>query len=129
MENKESSVAYVHDDNMPAAWEALRYWGKSVSRIERLAGGVANDVWSVRIDGQLAVARLGTRNDEDLAWETELLHFLARQGLHVPVPIPTLDGRLFADHLVVMQYIKGRSPETQSDWNRVADTLSATCID
>jgi len=110
-------------NNASAAWQALRHWGKSVSRVERLTGGVANDVWSVRIDGQLAVGRLGARSDEDLAWETELLHFLDRHGLHVPVPIPTSHGRLFADHLVVMQYVEGRSPETQSDWNRVAETL------
>jgi len=123
MENKKSSLTGVHGDNMPAAWEALKHWGKSVSRVERLTGGVANDVWSVRINGQLAVGRLGTRSDEDLAWETELIRYLARHGLHVPVPIPTSDGRLFADHLVVMQYIGGRSPKTQSDWNRVAHTL------
>jgi hypothetical protein len=30
----------------------------------------------------------------------------------VPVPIPTTDGRLFADGLVVMTYLKGGPPET-----------------
>jgi hypothetical protein len=29
-------------------WEALGRWGDDVARIEPLAGGVANDVWSVR---------------------------------------------------------------------------------
>ena len=33
----------------PMGWEALRQWGKDVARVERLAGGVANDVWSVRV--------------------------------------------------------------------------------
>jgi Ser/Thr protein kinase RdoA (MazF antagonist) len=104
-------------------WEALRRWGEGAERIERLAGGVANDVWSVRIRGQLAVGRLGARGDADLAWETELLLYLDREGLAVPVPIPTEDGRLFADGLVVMTYMEGGSPQTDADWRRVADTL------
>ncbi|GLQ53811.1 phosphotransferase enzyme family protein [Devosia nitrariae] len=104
-------------------WEALGQWGEDVARIEPLAGGVANDVWSVRVDGRLAVARLGTRSDDDLAWETRLLQYLDREGLTVPVPIPTTDGRLFADGLVVMTYVEGGPPETEADWRRVADTL------
>lgn len=104
-------------------WEALGQWGEDAARIERLSGGVANDVWSVRIDGRAAVARLGTRSDADLAWETGLLRHLDREGLTVPVPIPTSDGRLFADGLVVMTYVEGGPPETESDWRRVADTL------
>ncbi|HEY7269231.1 MAG TPA: phosphotransferase, partial [Dehalococcoidia bacterium] len=104
-------------------WEALRQWGKDVARVERLAGGVANEVWSVRVNGQLAVARLGARSDADLAWETDLLRYLDREGLTVPVPIPTTDGRRFADGLVVMTYIEGGPPEAEDEWRRVADTL------
>jgi Ser/Thr protein kinase RdoA (MazF antagonist) len=104
-------------------WEALEQWGDDVARIEPLSGGVANDVWSVRVNGQLAVGRLGARSDADLAWETELLRHLDREGLTVPVPIPTTDGRLFADGLVVMTYIEGGPPETEADWRRVADAL------
>jgi hypothetical protein len=51
----------------PVGWEALRQWGEDVARIEPLAGGVANDVWSVRVHGHLAVGRLGARGDADLA--------------------------------------------------------------
>lgn len=108
---------------MPMEWEALKHWGDDVARIERLAGGVANDVWSVRVNGQLAVCRRGSRNDADLAWETGLLKHLDREGLAVPVPIPTLDGRLFAEGVVVMTYVEGKSPGTEADWRRVADTL------
>ena len=104
-------------------WEALRQWGEHVARVEPLAGGVANEVWSVRVDGQLAVGRLGARSDADLAWETELLQYLDREGLSVPVPIPATDGRLFADGLVVMTYLDGGPPETTDDWRRVAGTL------
>jgi Ser/Thr protein kinase RdoA (MazF antagonist) len=104
-------------------WEALEHWGDDVARLEPLAGGVANDVWSVRVNGRHAVGRLGTRSDADLAWETELLQFLDREGLTVPLPIPTADGRLFAEGLVVMTYVEGGPPETEADWRRVADAL------
>jgi hypothetical protein len=73
-------------------WDALDQWGDDVARIEPLAGGVANDVWTVRVNGHLAVGRLGVRSDADLAWETELLQRLDREGLTVPVPIPTPAG-------------------------------------
>jgi Ser/Thr protein kinase RdoA (MazF antagonist) len=104
-------------------WEALEQWGDDVARLERFGGGVANDVRRVRVNGRLAVGRLGGRSDADLAWETGLLHYLDREGLTVPRPIPTVDGRLFADGLVVMTYVEGGPPETAADWRRVADTL------
>jgi Ser/Thr protein kinase RdoA (MazF antagonist) len=107
----------------PVGWEALKQWGNDVVRIEPLAGGVANDVWSVRVNGRLAVGRLGARSDADLAWETALLERLDRAGLTVPTPIPTTDGRLFADGVVVMTYVEGGPPETEADWRRVAGTL------
>jgi len=106
-------------------WDALEHWGDDVTRLEPLTGGVANDVWSVRIGGRLAVARHGRRSDADLGWETNLLQHLDRQGLTVPAPIPTRDGRLFVDGLVVMQYVEGGPPETEDDWRRVAETLRA----
>ena len=105
------------------SWDALALWGQKVTRIEPLAGGSSNDVWSVRVDGRLAVARLGKRSDADLAWEAELLRHLDRNGLAVPVPIPTPDGRLFVNGLVVMEYMEGGPPETAGDWRRVAETL------
>jgi Ser/Thr protein kinase RdoA (MazF antagonist) len=104
-------------------WEALSQWGEDAARIEPLAGGVANDVWALRLNGKRAVGRLGRRSDADLAWETALLKHLDKEGLTVPMPIPTLDGRLFVDGLVVMTYLEGRRPETPADWGRVADTL------
>jgi len=104
-------------------WEALSAWGEDAVRIKRLAGGSVNDVWSVRVGGKLAVARLGTRDDADLEWEADLLLHLDRSGLAVPVPIPTSDGRLFTDGLVVMQYMEGDPPRSAADWRRVAETL------
>ncbi|WP_144378036.1 phosphotransferase [Mesorhizobium amorphae] len=102
-------------------WETLELWG--ATRIEALSGGVANDVWSVRVGGALAVARLGSRSNADLAWEAGLLLHLDRNGMTVPVPIPTREGRLFADGLMVMRYVEGGPPETEADWRRVAGTL------
>lgn len=107
----------------PVGWDALRLWGEDAVRIERLAGGVANDVWSLRVNGQLAVGRLGTRSDADLAWEAALLQHLDREGLMVPVPIATTDGRLFVNGLVVMNYMEGGPPETAADWARVGETV------
>ena len=103
--------------------EALEQWGDDVTRLEPLTGGGVNQVWSVRVNGQLAVARLGSRSDADLAWETDLLRHLDRQGLRVPVPLATTSGRLFADGLVVMTYVEGEPPETEADWRRVAGML------
>jgi hypothetical protein len=51
-------------------WEALALWGDDVTRIERCETGVGNEVWNVRVHGQFAVGRLGTRSDADLSWET-----------------------------------------------------------
>jgi Ser/Thr protein kinase RdoA (MazF antagonist) len=112
-------------EDAPMGWEALRQWGDDVTRVQPLTGGVANQVWSVRVDGRLVVGRLGARSDADLAWETDLLRHLHGEGLTVPVPVPiaTTDGRLFADGLVVMTHVEGRPPETKTDWRRVAEML------
>src|ERR1700727_1121357 len=108
----------------PVGWAPRGQWRDDVVRIEPLTGGVGvNEVWSVRVNGHLAVGRLGQRSDADLAWETDLLRHLDREGMPVPAPIPTTDGRHFADGLVVMTYVEGRSPETQADWRRVAGAL------
>lgn len=105
-------------------WDALAQWGADAVRLEPLTGGAGvNEVWSVRVGGRRAVGRLGRRGDADLAWETDLLRHLDRDGLAVPAPIPTRDGRLFAAGLVVMTYVEGGPPETEADWRRVADVL------
>ncbi len=108
----------------PVGWEALGQWGDDVVRGEWLTGGAGvNEVRRVRVNGHLAVGRLGHRSDADLAWETSLLRHLHREGMPVPVPIPTADGRHFVDGLVVMTYVEGGPPETEADWRRVACTL------
>ena len=50
-------VVTVRED-VAGGWEALDQWGDDVARIKPLTGGVGvNDVWSVRVNGQLAVSR------------------------------------------------------------------------
>lgn len=105
-------------------WQTLEQWGADVVREEPLAGGAGvNQVWSVRINGARAVARLGNRSNDDLAWEMNLLRHLNRHGVAVPVPIPTPDGRWFVEGIVVMSHVEGRPPQTKADWSRVATTL------
>lgn len=106
-------------------WETLSAWGADATRIAPLAGGVANDVWRVRINGETVVGRLGKRTDADLAWECALLQHLSGAGLTVPVPIPTRDGRMFVDGLVLMPFLVGGPPESARDWVRVAEVLRA----
>jgi Ser/Thr protein kinase RdoA (MazF antagonist) len=85
-------------EDVRVGWEALDRWGDDVVRIEPLTDGVGvNDVWRVRVNGHIAVGRLAKRSDADLSWETELLRHLDREGLTVPVPIPTTEGRHFAE--------------------------------
>jgi len=69
----------------------------------------------------LAVTR--QRSDADLAWETDLLRHLDREGMTVPTPIPATDGRHFAGGLVVMTYVEGGPSGTEADWRRVAGIL------
>jgi len=65
-------------------------------------------VWSVRVRGHLAVARLGVRSDADLAWETELLQHLEREGLTVPAPnsdVYDFAEALHADELAIAKRV------------------------
>src|ERR1700744_2849934 len=94
-------------EDVPVGWEALGQWGDDVVRGEPLTGGAGvNEGRGVRVSGRRAVARLGQRSDADLAWETGLLRYLHRAGMPVPVPVPTADGRPFADGLVGMTYVE-----------------------
>ena len=73
----------------PVGWEALEQWGDDVVRSEPLTGGVGvNEVWSVRVNGQPAVGRLGARSDADLEWETELLRGDDASNVYRDVVLP-----------------------------------------
>src|SRR5262249_37659292 len=110
-------------EDVAVGWEGLGQWGGGVARIEGGRAGGGNEGGGVRVHGRLAVGRRGTRGGAQLSWETELLQHLDDEGMAVPVPIPTTDGRKFAAGLVVMTHVAGVLPETKADWRRVADTL------
>jgi Ser/Thr protein kinase RdoA (MazF antagonist) len=59
----------------------------------------------------------------DVVGDSASKRFDTSDGLTVPVLIPTTDGRLFADGLVVMTYVEGEPPQTEADWRRVAEAL------
>ena len=78
----------------------------------------------MRVNGQLAVGRLGRqKRRRSRAGKPSCCRHLDREGMTVPVPIPTRDGRTFVDGLVVMTYVEGSPPETEADWRRVAETF------
>jgi hypothetical protein len=67
-------------EDVAVGWEALDQWSGDIARIERFHIGLGNEVWSVRVSGQLAVGRLSKRSDADLSSETELLRHLDVKG-------------------------------------------------
>ena len=51
-------------------WQILEHWGPDARRLERLTGGVANDIWRVLIRGRVAVARLNPTSRTILSAKT-----------------------------------------------------------
>ncbi len=103
-------------------WDALEQWGDNIVRIAPLAGGVANDVWSLRVNGQLAVGR-------SVPGATLTSHGRPSSSNALTVEVspcrsdPDSGRPAIRRSLVVMTYVEGGPPETQADWRRVADTL------
>ena len=69
------------------------------------------------------MARRTPRANDALAWELDLLAFLADEGFVVPRPIPAIDGQLFHDGVCVLSWLDGDQPATDADWRLVAATL------
>lgn len=104
-------------------WEMLKEWGAEIVRVDPLAGGAPKDVQTAYFDERNAVARLRSRSDADLLWETDLLRYLARNGFAVPIPIPTPEGRAFVRGLTLMPFVEGDPTATAVDCHRLADVL------
>ena len=99
----------------------LDRWGP-VTVFGRLGGGHRNEVLELRRGSQQLVARRSRRSIAALEWELDLLEFLSGKGFLVPTVVPTVDGRRFADGVVVAHWLPGRAP-TDADWPAVAAEL------
>lgn len=69
------------------------------------------------------MARQSRRPHPAVAWEVDLLLYLAMCGLRVPRPLETSDGRLHVDGFVVSEWIDGEPPQTQHDWKEAITAL------
>ena len=90
---------------------------------EPLSGGSRNLVWLGDLDGRPVAVRRGRRSPESLAWELDLLGFLAEAGFRVPSIVPSADGSPSVDGVVVQEWLDGRPPSSDADWRSVADEL------
>ena len=106
---------------MPDMREVLAAWGLP-TLVGPLGGGNRNTVVEVRLGGERLVARRSRREPASLDWEVSLLDHLARHGMTVPAVIPSLDGRLHIEGVVVQSWLDGTRPGAR-DWPLVAATL------
>ena len=87
----------------------------------RLGGGHRNAVYEVDGPARL-IARRSLRTSDALAWELDLLDFLASYDFIVPATVPTVDGRRSVDGILVQTWVDGHPPEGD-DWTIVAREL------
>jgi len=97
-------------------------WGPLIVR-DRVAEGDRSSVWRGSLADQEVSIRRSRRSPASLAWELDLIGFLAGHGMRVPSVIPTLDGRSSLDGVVVQRWMPGRAPASSDDWRLVADIL------
>jgi Ser/Thr protein kinase RdoA (MazF antagonist) len=99
-------------------------WEADATVLAKLSGGSRNDVWLVEVGGLRCVARRSRRAPAALAWELDLLEYLASHGVSVPRVLATQTGERQSDGVVVSSWIEGRAPESDTEWQGVADELS-----
>jgi Ser/Thr protein kinase RdoA (MazF antagonist) len=90
-----------------------------------LAGGARSQVVAARRGGQRLVARRSLRSTAALDWELDLLEHLAERGISVPRLIPADDGRRHVDGVMIHEFVEGRQPGTDEDWQRLIEVLTA----
>jgi Ser/Thr protein kinase RdoA (MazF antagonist) len=96
---------------------------RGLELLEPLKGGVRNHVFRARRGREDLVVRTSKRPDPSLAWELDLLDHLQGAGIPVPITIPTDDGRLVADGVLVQRFLPGGPPVSTTDWQRVIAVL------
>lgn len=102
---------------------SLRAWDSGAVIEARLGGGNCNGVWAVRLGRRRYAARVSRRSNEALAWELDLLAYLAAAGLCVARPLPTASGARSVDGVALFTWLDGEPPLTARDWERVAAAL------
>lgn len=111
--------------------EEIRQWpGLRLDR--RIEEGNRNEVWTGSLNGHQVAVRRSRRSPESLRWELGLLRTLSTRGFDVPEPMPTSNGSLSHDGVVVQRWLDGRPPVSDADWQLVAAELArlhATCGD
>lgn len=100
----------------PSPWSGLRL-------VEPAAGGHRNEVWYGLLDGTAVAVRRSKRSAASLAWELDLIGHLDTLGFRVPAIVAADDGRRSVAGVVVQQWLDGREPSTDSDWDLVAQEL------
>jgi len=101
--------------------DVLAAWGE-LTVVGPLGGGNRNTVLELRRGRERLIARTSRRSPASLDWEIDLLGYLARRGLRVPVIIASLDGRRHVDGVVVQSWLDG-TPPGPDDWPAVAAML------
>ncbi len=99
------------------AWGGLQLRGP-------VRGGHRNPVWEGSLRGERVVVRQSRRDPASLDWELQLLRSLTVLGFCVPQTIPTADGELCFDGIVVQQWMDGLEPTSPEDWSLVANELA-----
>jgi len=88
-----------------------------------IAEGNRNSVWRASIGDTRVAVRRSRRSGPSLAWELDLIDFLDGQGFVVPVAIRADNGRRSVNDVVVQRWIDGRQPDSDGDWQQIADEL------
>lgn len=80
-------------------------------------------VWQGMIGAERVAVRQSRRNSASLQWELDLIGDLGANDFVVPAVVPTDDGQMHVEGLVVQRWIDGREPATESDWRLVGAEL------
>jgi Ser/Thr protein kinase RdoA (MazF antagonist) len=103
--------------------EIAHAWGDDARLIERLAGGSRNEVWAIQLGGEKYTLRRSIRPPDALAWELDLIEYLASAGFGVPAVHQTLNGERTSGGWFVLSWIAGRRPTAEVEWRTVIEEL------
>jgi Ser/Thr protein kinase RdoA (MazF antagonist) len=110
------------DHGVDALHAAIGAWD-GLSLIEPLAGGHRSVVWRGDLAGRTVSVRRSRRSVASLEWELDLIDRLDQLKFRVPTVVRSDSGSRHNQGLVVQAWLDGRMPESDLDWNRVAEEL------